>query len=88
MHEYPFNIVEHEYFAEFIKSLRPSFPIKSRITARKDILNIFVEEKKKLYDYFKTLACRFSTTMDMWTSNQNKGYMCITVHWIDDNWNM
>jgi len=24
--------------------------------------------------------------MDMWTSNQNKGYMCVTVHWIDDEW--
>ncbi|KAL6507485.1 hypothetical protein OROGR_023680 [Orobanche gracilis] len=33
MHEYPFNIVEHEYFVAFIKSLRPSFPMKSRITS-------------------------------------------------------
>jgi hypothetical protein len=24
--------------------------------------------------------------MDMWTSNQNKGYMCVTLHWIDDEW--
>jgi hypothetical protein len=22
----------------------------------------------------------------MWTSNQNKSYMSIRVHWIDDNW--
>lgn len=88
MHEYPFNIVEHEYFVDFIKSLRPTFPIKSRITIRKDTLNMFLEEKKKMYEYFKTLSCRFCTTMDMWTSNQNKCYMCITVHWIDDNWCM
>ena len=26
--------------------------------------------------------------MDMWTSNQNKSYMCVTVHWIDDNWSI
>ena len=31
MHEYPFNLVEHEYLVDFIKSLRPSFPIKSRV---------------------------------------------------------
>ena len=31
MHECPFNILEHEYFVQFIKSLRPSFPIKSRM---------------------------------------------------------
>jgi hypothetical protein len=88
MHEYPFNIVDHEYFVEFIKSLRPSFPIKSRVTLRKELMGIFVEEKKKLYDYFKSVNCRFSATMDMWTSNQNKGYMCVTVHWVDDNWNI
>jgi hypothetical protein len=88
MHEYPFNISEHEYFVEFIKSLRPSFPIKSRVTIRKEILNLFMKEKEKLYDYFKTVPSRFSATMDMWTSNQNKSYMCITVHWVDENWAM
>jgi hypothetical protein len=86
MHEYPFNIAEHEYFVEFIKSLRPSFPIKSRITIRNEILGMFVQEKEKLYAYFKTVKYRFSATMDMWTSNQNKSYMCVTLHWIDDNW--
>lgn len=88
MHEYPFNIVEHEYFIEFIKSLRPSFPMKSRITVRKELMAIFVEEKAKLYEYFRSVKCRFSATMDMWTSNQNKGYMCVTVHWVDDNWSI
>jgi hypothetical protein len=41
MHEYPFNIVEHDYFVDFFKSLRPSFAFKSRVTARKDILDIY-----------------------------------------------
>ncbi|KAG2540024.1 hypothetical protein PVAP13_9NG518114 [Panicum virgatum] len=86
MHEYPFNISEHEYFVEFIKSLRPSFPIKSRVTIRKEILNMYVHEKEKLNAYFTTVNCRFSATMDMWTSNQNKSYMCVTLHWVDENW--
>ncbi|KAL6571302.1 hypothetical protein OROHE_002945 [Orobanche hederae] len=88
MHEYPFNIVEHEYFVDFIKSLRPSFPMKSRITIRKELMDIFTQEKEKLYESFKTVKSRFSTTMDMWTSNQNKGYMCVTVHWIDEDWHI
>jgi hypothetical protein len=88
MHEYPFNISEHEFFVDFIKSLRPSFPIKSRVTIRKEILNMFLAEKERLYDYFKSVPCRFSATMDMWTSNQNKSYMCVTIHWIDDTWSM
>ncbi|GJN37874.1 hypothetical protein PR202_gb26871 [Eleusine coracana subsp. coracana] len=59
MHEYPFSIVEHEYFVEFIKSLRPNFPIKSRVTTRKDIMDIYLNEKEKLYVYLKTVKCRF-----------------------------
>jgi len=88
MHEYPFNIVEHEYLVDFIKSLRPSFPIKSRVTIRKEIMENFLEEKDRLYAYLKSMQCRFSATMDMWTSCQNKGYMCVTIHWIDDDWRM
>ena len=34
------------------------------------------------------MKCHFSATMDMWTSCQNKGYMCVTIHCIDDNWRM
>jgi hypothetical protein len=49
-------------------------------------MDIYLEEKEKLYSYLKTVSCRFSATMDMWTSCQNKGYMCITLHWIDDEW--
>ncbi|CAD6343650.1 unnamed protein product [Miscanthus lutarioriparius] len=49
MHEYPFNIVEHEYLIDFIKSLRPSFPIKSCVTARKEIMDKYLEEKETLY---------------------------------------
>jgi hypothetical protein len=86
MHEYPFIIVEHEYFVEFIKSLRPSFPIKCRIIVRKDIIDIYLEERDKLYAYFKNVSCRFSATMNMWTSCQNKSYMVVTLHWVDDDW--
>jgi hypothetical protein len=56
MHEYPFNIVEHDYFVDFIKSLRPSFPLRSKVTARKEILDIYLAEKDKLYAYLKTIS--------------------------------
>lgn len=46
MHEYPLNIVEHEYFVDFIISLHPSFPIKSRTTVRKDLMDFFSKKRK------------------------------------------
>jgi hypothetical protein len=86
MHEYPFNFCEHEYTNDFIRSLRPNFPIKGRKTARTRIMEIFHNEKNRLFDYFSSLNCQFSCTMDVWTSNQNKGYLCVTCHFIDDEW--
>jgi hypothetical protein len=88
MHEYPFSIIQHKYLMKFIKSLRPSFPLKSRVTARKEIMDLYIEEKNMLYAQFKKLSCRVSFTMDTWTSIQNKSYLCVTAHWIDDNWNI
>jgi hypothetical protein len=41
MHEYPFLMVEHDYFVDFVKSLCPSFPMKSQGTCRKEILEIY-----------------------------------------------
>jgi hypothetical protein len=66
--------------------MRPNFAFKSRVTARKDILDIYAQEKDKLYADLKKVPCRFSATMDVWTSCQNKSYMCVTLHWIDDAW--
>jgi hypothetical protein len=65
MHEYPFQIVEHDYFVDFIKSLRSSFPMKSRVTVRNDIMDIYLEGKVKLYAHLKIVHCKFSATMDM-----------------------
>ncbi|CAA0824805.1 Zinc finger BED domain-containing protein DAYSLEEPER [Striga hermonthica] len=65
MHEYPFNMVEHEYFVDALKSLRPNFAFKSRVTARKDIMDMYTEEKDKLYDLMKKVPSRFSATMDV-----------------------
>jgi hypothetical protein len=88
MHEYPFSIAQHKYFVKFIKSLRPTFPMKNRVTVRKEVMGLYKEEKNQLYAQFSKLACRVSFTIDTWTSIQNKSYLCVTAHWIDDNWNL
>lgn len=31
---------------------------------------------------------KVSLTSDCWTSIQNIGYLCLTAHWIDDNWKL
>ena len=75
LHEYPFALVDHAGFREFVRNLQPLFKMVSRTTIKKDCIKIFEEEKEKLYSLLDTLTSRISLTSDMWTSNQNKGYM-------------
>ena len=44
-------------------------------------MKIYEVEKEKMISYLEILKSRIAITTDMWTSNKNKGYMAITVHY-------
>ena len=58
----------------------------SRNTIRDDIIRIYIIEKEKMSNYLKKLENIITITIDMWTSNQKKGYMAIPIHYIDESW--
>ncbi|KAK9053724.1 hypothetical protein SSX86_024798 [Deinandra increscens subsp. villosa] len=80
----PFSIVEDEGLREFVWELNPMFKFPSRWTIARDCLSLFEEERKKLKILLKDKTV--SLTTDTWTSVQNYNYMCLTVHWVDDDW--
>lgn len=86
--ELPFSFVEREGFREFMKVVNPHFLIPSRSTSTKDCYSYFIDERRKLLDMFKTLSSRVCLTTDTWTSGQNLCYMCLTAHFIDDDWRL
>ncbi|KAL6553200.1 hypothetical protein OROGR_007042 [Orobanche gracilis] len=89
MHEYPLRMVEHKWFRVFVSSLQPLFKPISRNTLRADIIKIFVEEKMNIMNILGSSKSRVAITSDMWTaSNQKKGYMTITAHFIDNSWKL
>lgn len=88
IHEYPLSIVEHFAFRKFVASLQPLFKMVSRNTIKNEIIKIYDIEKQKLRDLLSTNIGRVAITTDMWTSNQKKGYMSITAHFVDEDWNL
>uniref|UniRef100_A0A803MZP9 BED-type domain-containing protein n=1 Tax=Chenopodium quinoa TaxID=63459 RepID=A0A803MZP9_CHEQI len=87
MHEYPLSIVDHIGFRRFVTSLNAHFKIISRNTLRADIMKMFMSEKASLKKALESNGSRIAITTDMWTaSNQRKGYMAVTCHYIDDFW--
>jgi hypothetical protein len=89
IHEYPLSMVDHAGFRRFCATLQPLFKLVSRNTIKKDILNMYEVQRLSLVDYFQRCQSRIAVTTDMWTTNhQKKGYMSITIHFIDDDWKL
>jgi len=66
--------------------MQPRFDIPSRFTIMRDCLKLYVEEKDRLRTALR--GQRLCLTTDTWTSIQNINYMCLTAHWIDNDWNL
>ncbi|XP_055960617.1 zinc finger BED domain-containing protein RICESLEEPER 2-like [Mercurialis annua] len=86
--ELPFRFVEKQGFRKLMSVACPMFKIPSRFTVNRDCYSMFVEEKLKLKKILKTCTQRVSLTSDTWTSNQRLNYMCITAHYIDNDWKL
>lgn len=87
IHEYPLSIVDHIGFRSFVKSLNDDFKMISRNTLRSDVVKMFNNERGSLKDLLVANEGRVAVTTDMWTaSNQKKGYMAVTAHFIDAKW--
>ena len=84
LHESPFGMVDHIGFRIFVRKLQPLFNMCARNATGSDIINIYENEKEKLYKYFEFTNARISFTENMWTSDQNKIYMTLTCHFVDD----
>ncbi|CAN0838911.1 Putative AC transposase [Linum grandiflorum] len=87
--ELPFRFVEHEGFRRFMLCVCPMFKIPGRKTMREDCFRMFLESKVVLKEYFRT-ECRgrISLTTDAWTSLSNLNFMCVTAHFINNDWKL
>ncbi|KAL8474964.1 hypothetical protein ACS0TY_031402 [Phlomoides rotata] len=87
LHEYPLSMMEHFGFRRFLSSLQPLFKVVSRNTVKNDIMKIYEFEKTKTI--IEKNTSKIAITTDMWiASNQKKGYMAITAHFIDETWKL
>ncbi|XP_022716285.1 zinc finger BED domain-containing protein RICESLEEPER 2-like [Durio zibethinus] len=67
MHEHPFSIIEEEGFNMMQKHEMPEWEKVSRNTIKKDCMQVYEAEKKKLKALLKTVS-KISLTTDLWKS--------------------
>ncbi|XP_042483827.1 zinc finger BED domain-containing protein RICESLEEPER 1-like isoform X1 [Macadamia integrifolia] len=88
LHGYPLAMVEHIGFKMFVKNLQPLFNLMNCSTVEADCMAIYGKEKQKMYEVLDKLHGRISLIADMWVSCESGGYLCLTAHYIDGNWQM
>ncbi|GJX79677.1 zinc finger BED domain-containing protein RICESLEEPER 2-like protein [Tanacetum coccineum] len=84
--ERPFKFVEGKGFKHFLNATQPLFHTPSRITIARDCVKLYLEEKKKVGNLLRGNVGRICLTTDTWTSLQRINYMCLTAHYIDNDW--
>ncbi len=47
-----------------------------------------MKEKKNMRNFLERQTQRVCLTTDTWTSIQNMSYMCLIIHFIDEEWNL
>ncbi|XP_052144497.1 zinc finger BED domain-containing protein RICESLEEPER 2-like isoform X2 [Oryza glaberrima] len=89
LHEYPLSMVDHVGFRRFVAALQPLFKFGTRNTIRAEIMDQYEFERKKAIQYMAGIQSRVAITTDLWTSsNQKRGYMAITAHFVDESWKL
>ena len=85
--ELPFRLIEKDEFKEFIKGLRSDFNLPSASTLSLQIRRKFDVSVDEIRSFIHQVGGgKFSITTDVWTSIQIIGYMVMTLHFIDNNW--
>lgn len=87
-HGYAFSWVEHDGNREIHAYLSDDVKFICRNTAKADCLKMHKTLKAQLKETLSKVSSRISLTCDMWTSCQTEGYLCLTAHYVDDNWKL
>ena len=82
--ELPFRFVEGEGFKRLMRVVQSrQIKLPCRTTVARDFMALYMNAKKILKQALK--GQRVCLTMDTWTSIQNRNYMCLTMHYIDND---
>lgn len=88
LHGYPLSMVEHVGFKMFVRNLQPLFEIVTNSTVELDCMTLYEKEKQKVYETISRLRGRVNVAVDVWNSPENARYLCMTAHYIDEEWKL
>ncbi|KAH7543966.1 hypothetical protein JRO89_XS15G0073100 [Xanthoceras sorbifolium] len=86
LHGYPLTMVDHVGFKVFVKNLQPMFEVVPNSALEHSCMEIYGKEKQKMNDMLSKLHSRINLAVEIWSSAEKAEYLCLTAHYIDENW--
>ncbi|XP_052117558.1 zinc finger BED domain-containing protein RICESLEEPER 2-like [Arachis duranensis] len=87
-HDLAFSFVEYEGIRDWINYISPTIIMPSRNTLVSDLQMIYSTEKEKLRQKMSRIPNRICLISDVWTASTTEGYICLTAHFVDENWRL
>ena len=85
--ETPFLFSENDSFNHYITTaLQPQHKKIGRKTVVRSAMAKYLEQKEKLKFDLGSTCARVSLTADAWDGGHGLHYLCVTCHWIDNDW--
>ncbi|XP_049337568.1 E3 SUMO-protein ligase ZBED1-like [Astyanax mexicanus] len=84
----PLSTVEKEGFKNLVKVLDSRYQLPGRKYFSQTALPLLYEECRAKLEAELKLVRHFATTADMWSSRTSEPYLSLTVHYIDEEWNL
>ncbi len=82
----PLSLVENEYFRDWIESMSVNYRHMSRTGLKDTFSSLAGVMKEQIKSIIKNKY--LALTGDKWSSVSHQGYLGLTCHYIDDDWNL
>ncbi|CAG8441427.1 4277_t:CDS:1 [Acaulospora morrowiae] len=84
----PFSVITSKLLSTVFQYLNGTISLPSRETIKSNVHNAFDRMQKDVQILLEQISSKISITLDIWTSQANISFLCVTAHWIDDNWKL
>ncbi|CAJ0753236.1 18507_t:CDS:1, partial [Entrophospora sp. SA101] len=82
------NVVENEEWRTMISTFDSRYRFHNGQTIHDTIISRYEEQKNKVKISIQQIIGKVSLTSDMWTASNNKAFLSLTIHYVDDNWKL
>lgn len=88
LHGYPLAMVDHVGFQVFVKNLQPMFEVVPSSDVQYSCLEIYGKERQKVFELVNRFHGGINLSVETWSSQENVEYLCLTAHYIDEEWRL